>query len=577
MQNELYHWGIKGQRWGFRRYQNPDGTLTAAGKERYGASYNTMKEVRAAQRSENRVNKAIKTGKTRGLTDDELARARDRLDRELKYSQMFNQLNPKKESRAKKVLADIAEASAKSLAKTAIEKLGKNLFEGSSEISEYSYEELDKLTDAQIKAYADRQKNKKDALGNVKNQIGTMTSIKEDEEAKAKKQEAEAKKKQEAEAKKKEEAKAKKQEAAAKRKEAAQARRQEADARKQKSKERKAKEAYEAEDMRDRTKSVRFDSWMETDYADAFNFSSKSSAKKQTEKYADLRVDQIFNSEDDYYDWRFGSGRNSAGIARWSDIGEDFLAHHGIKGQKWGVRRYQNLDGTWTEAGKKRYGSSYFFELERDRGGYVENQKRIGKMSSKVNKDNAKWAKAQFRTFSKNMNAHAKKANAGRVRDYTIPDLDAGTDVLDRIRALESRGEQIKKGTEQYPTDFYATTLSKARKDYEEAFRKLTKDAMEYYKDLGSSSLSRFNESNRLVNRYADVYRRTIEKTCNEMLGIYGKIPVTKIVKHAKAYEDVLSETLSKTVSDKAYREVRGVLDSEYTEELDKIFEEFYR
>lgn len=32
-----------------------------------------------------------------------------------------------------------------------------------------------------------------------------------------------------------------------------------------------------------------------------------------------------------------------------------YLAHHGIKGQKWGVRRYQNADGTYTEEGKKRY------------------------------------------------------------------------------------------------------------------------------------------------------------------------------------------------------------------------------
>lgn len=31
--NELYHHGIRGQRWGIRRYQNPDGTLTAAGKK----------------------------------------------------------------------------------------------------------------------------------------------------------------------------------------------------------------------------------------------------------------------------------------------------------------------------------------------------------------------------------------------------------------------------------------------------------------------------------------------------------------------------------------------------------------
>ena len=34
--DELYHHGIKGQRWGVRRYQNDDGTLTAAGKARYG-------------------------------------------------------------------------------------------------------------------------------------------------------------------------------------------------------------------------------------------------------------------------------------------------------------------------------------------------------------------------------------------------------------------------------------------------------------------------------------------------------------------------------------------------------------
>ena len=53
------------------------------------------------------------------------------------------------------------------------------------------------------------------------------------------------------------------------------------------------------------------------------------------------------------------------------------LYHAGVKGMKWGVRRYQNKDGTLTEAGKKRY------YREADRAGYKEETAGGGRYKTK--------------------------------------------------------------------------------------------------------------------------------------------------------------------------------------------------
>lgn len=52
LENELQHYGIKGQKWGVRRFQNEDGSLTAAGKDRYQAGKEFEREREKIEKEE---------------------------------------------------------------------------------------------------------------------------------------------------------------------------------------------------------------------------------------------------------------------------------------------------------------------------------------------------------------------------------------------------------------------------------------------------------------------------------------------------------------------------------------------
>lgn len=74
--NELYHHGIKGQKWGVRRYQNPDGTLTEEGKRQYSKGEKSTREERYRLktekikiRNENRQARLMQKQKKADLTE----------------------------------------------------------------------------------------------------------------------------------------------------------------------------------------------------------------------------------------------------------------------------------------------------------------------------------------------------------------------------------------------------------------------------------------------------------------------------------------------------------------------------
>lgn len=120
--SDLQHHGIEGQKWGVRRFQNSDGSLTAAGRKRYSTDdyKNTLDTVKRADKTLNTVKKAINEADAKSyekkvkyelskMSDKELQQAVNRLNMEERYSQVMNQRYrlEQGESRVNKIL-DVA-------------------------------------------------------------------------------------------------------------------------------------------------------------------------------------------------------------------------------------------------------------------------------------------------------------------------------------------------------------------------------------------------------------------------------------------------------------------------------------
>ena len=100
------------------------------------------------------------------------------------------------------------------------------------------------------------------------------------------------------------------------------------------------------------------------------------------------------------------------------------LYHHGIKGQKWGVRRYQNYDGTLTEQGRKKYLRTLSVLDIAKTGAYNNSDHYHKKGESALEKNNFKKAEEAFklrdsykelgRSYEVLINKSLKEVNASK-------------------------------------------------------------------------------------------------------------------------------------------------------------------
>lgn len=130
---------------------------------------------------------------------------------------------------------------------------------------------------------------------------------------------------------------------------------------------------------------------------------------------------------------------------------DDELSHHGILGQKWGVRRYQNPDGSLTPLGRKRYGVKTYAELS-------SSQKReVNKLDKEVQaKEDAENANKQrlreIKEEGKAEKALLREQKNAETRDRIAKRITIGTIAIAGIigvGALALAGRAQNKGFEQ--------------------------------------------------------------------------------------------------------------------------------
>ena len=162
-----------------------------------------------------------------------------------------------------------------------------------------------------------------------------------------------------------------------------------------------------------------------------------------------------------------------------------YLIHYGIPGQKWGIRRFQNEDGTWTEEGLKRR-RQYFAE---------DDSSTLSKKGVRIYNEAIKKMKSsdEGKEYERKREDYYKRAreatNKSRTAAYKAINREPSTELIDSY--LDSHPKELEKWREAYGKVYESLRKEYLDREYDELLKSEAK-----YIDIGQKYLDKIAGKN---------------------------------------------------------------------------------